>query len=53
MSMEKAVHDVVVVPFGPRIERGGKVLTSGGRQCWDHLFVEKLPIGWKEGILLP
>ena len=51
--MEKAAHDVVVVPFRPRTERGGKVVTSGEGWHWDHLFVEKLPIGWKEGILFP
>jgi len=29
--MEKVAHDVVVVPFRPRTERGGKVMTGGGR----------------------
>ena len=27
--MVKAAHDVVVIPFRPRIERGGKVVKSG------------------------
>jgi len=52
VSMEKPAHDVVVIHFRPRTERGGKVVTCGGRERRRHLFVEGVPIGWKEGTLL-
>jgi len=50
--MGKAAHNVVVFTFWRSTERGGSIATCGGKEHRGHLFVEGVPIVWKEDILI-